>query len=455
MNRAQLLDGLAQDILAYVMHGNFPEAELASRLKLEGLDQRFDEYELLLDLHFILDEEVVAFVRRLPERLRSIRTESQSVSELRRGEVRGRIDWAATAKQRYRTNPRDPSTFVCEDHATNYDIPENLVVKSLLGTIHRTLQDAGEYLHGDYEWVQETWKGNESLIEELQEIVERNVHVRRIREPTVGEPTDRMIHQAAEARQAVYREAARLVDRRRRLHRGEEKAIRGLLERTAITPDDMSTLYELYVLFTMVGTLEDLLETNPEFRTIASARQELVRLDGPTEVVVYHDTAAGDRDLSFTADLGAGTSRSDRVQATAFDVAQTYFTDTTFRHHTGRPDVLIVQVRNRKTGEEAYLITEVKYSSNVKTVRRGIKETLEYLAFLRKGKEFVFGEESDAPFGDGWNGLLVTLDLEEETQSLAEQTATGNPVKILEASELSTGLARVLEEVIGESSGRE
>lgn len=453
MNRDQLLESVTQDILAYVMEGNFPEHELAKQLKLEGLDERFEEYELLLDLHFILRDDVRKYVKELPKRLRNIRTESQTVSRTHRGEIRGRINWESTVKERYAGNPRDRSLFVCEDHSTRYDIPENIVLKSVLGVIHHTLQEAESYLQEDYEWVQETWKGNEELIEELQRVVERNVHVLRIREPTVTEPTDRMLFQAASARQEVYQKAAKLYRARERLHRGEQSAIKSLLQRTAITPDDMSTLFELYVLFKMVGTLERMLESTPVYRTIASDQQELVRIDSDREIVLYHDKSAEDRDLSFRSEIDdpANWSRSDAVQQESLELARTYFKNEQFTNHTGRPDVLILEVRDEDEQSYEYLITEVKYSSNTKTVRRGIKETLEYLAFLRLNEEFVFGtrEESDL-FGSGWNGLLVTRDLEEETQTLEEQMATNTSIKILQSGEIEEGLEAILGRVVGE-----
>ena len=94
-------------------------------------------------------------------------------------------------------------------------------------------------------------------------------------------------------------------------------------------------------------------------------------------------------------------------------------------------------------GEQDYLITEVKNSTNTKTIRQGTKETLEYLAFLQQGDEFVYGSEvTEGYFGDGWNGLLVIQDLVEETTSLEEQE---NEIKILQASEIERELVDVLQ----------
>ncbi|MFP9062344.1 hypothetical protein ACLI4R_17720 [Natrialbaceae archaeon A-chndr2] len=451
MNREQLLEQLTEDVLAYVMRGTFPEREFARSIKPEQLDERFDEYELLLDLHFILQSDVVEFVRDLPEHLRSIRTETRTVSRTRRGTVDGRINWGATVKKRYAEHPRDASIFVCDNRSENYDIPENVVLKQLISVVHRTVREASDYLVEDYDWVSETWRGNEDLIDELQRVVERNVHVRRIREPDSYEPTERMLTTAADSRQQVYREAAKLVRSRNRLFDGDEREIRRLLEKTAIAPDDENVLFELFVLFRFVRTLENLRESQPTFQTIATDRQEIARFEGEKDLVLYHDNSANDKDLSFVAVPDEDQdhhSRSDKVQLVSQAVAGNYF-DKDYQNQTGRPDVIVLEIISEDDTPNEYLITEVKNSTNEDTIRRGIKETLEYLAFLRVNEEYVFGTNNPTDeeyFGSGWNGLLVVQDLGDETASLSEQK--GSEIAILQASELDRELQTVLRHIL-------
>ncbi|QFU84283.1 hypothetical protein [Natronorubrum aibiense] len=450
MNRDQLLEQLTSDILAYAMKGSFPERELARSIKPEQLDERFEEYELLLDLHFILQDDVVEFIRQLPEHLRSIRTETRTTSRTRRGTVDGRINWGDTIKKRYSQYPRDSSIFVCDNRSVDYDIPENLVLKRLISVVHRTIREAEEYLRADYDWVSETWKGSEDLIDELQRIVERNVHVRRIREPETYEPTERMLTTAADSRHEVYRNAASLLRGRQRLLRGEPDEIRRLLEETAIAPDDVDSLFELFVLFRFVATLEEMRESQPQFKTIATDRQEVARFEGEKEIALYHDNSARDRKLSFVAvpdEDKENPSRTDQVQLIAQEVAGNYFKKD-YQNHTGRPDVIVLEIISEDENEHEYLIVEVKNSTNEDTIRRGVKETLEYLAFLRVNKEYVFGREdgNEDYFGSGWNGLLVVQDLEEETASLREQS--DREIAILQASELEAELEAILREVV-------
>ena len=451
MNRDELIEGLTQDILAYVMQGGFPKRELATSIKPEALDERFEEYDLLLDLHFILKPEVVTFVEQLSQRLRNIRTETTTVARTQRGGIDGHINWGATVKARYATNPRDRSLFVTENRSEDYDIPENIVLKRLLSVIYTTLRDADEYLRRNYDWVTDRWQANTDLIDELQRTVERNVHVRRISDPETYEPTERMLTTAEQARQEIYRDAADLLRARQRLFDGDPDELRSLLAHTAITPDDQARLFELYVLFRFIATLEAIQETQPVFQTIRSGRQEIARIDGPQEIVIYHDTSASDRGLSFRTEPdidGRELTRAERVQRTAREVASNYF-NTEFRNHTGRPDVIVREIESDDPLAYEYLIAEVKHSTREDTIRAGIKETLEYLAFLRVNEEYVFGRDSEVDpevFGSGWNGVLVVQDLDQETPSVAEQ---GNePITILQAGELDQDLPTVLREVL-------
>lgn len=446
MNRQELLDQLSQDILTYVMHGSFPEEHLAAEIKPDALDERFYEYEMLIRLHFVLDPDVVSFVESLPTQLRSIKTQTKRVSSESKGGLNGRINWNETIKRRHSRNPNDGSLFVCENRSESYDIDENIVLKRLLSLIYSTIDQCEEYLTQDHEWVTDRWKEGGELIESMRDVFERNVHVNRIREPESYEPTSRMMQRATESRNEFYRDASRLLSRYRRTLEGEETAIRDLLDRTAITPDDDETLFELFVLFRYIAAIEDWSDERFRLRTIESGSQEVAKLvDDDVEIVVYHDNSAKKRGLRFLTDVHDKEpdtlSRTEFVEREAKLVADNYFVDKSDQSTTGRPDVIVLEITSGTNTE--YLITEVKYSNRPQTIRKGIRETLEYLAFIREDDDFLHDEE--AYFGSGWNGVLVTQDLDEtKTAPLDEQQS----IRILQASELETKLTDVLERVL-------
>ena len=447
MDREEMLDHLTQDVLTYVMQGRFSAHRFAETVKPAELDERFDDYESLVRLHFLLRPDVVEFVERLPSRLRSVKTQTESVSNVSRGKVTGRINWAATARERYSTNPNDVSLFVCENRSESYDIAENIVLKRLLSVIYSTLRDCEEYLRAEYDWVTDRWKENLELIEVMTDLFERNVHVKRIREPAEYEPTDRMFQRAAESRAPVYREAVRLLDRYHASLAGDADAIRELLEETAITPNDDETLFELFVLFKFIAAIEGLRDERFELRTITSGSQEVARIDGrDAEIVLYHDNSARDRGLRFAPDEPEKErrllNRSEMVQREAREVTAHYFKRDVSSVRTLRPDVIVLEVL--REGEMEYLVTEIKNSTREETIQMGIRETLEYLAYLQRDHEFVFDEDTEY-FGSGWNGLLVIQDLDRrETRDLEEQRS----IRILQASEVESRLAEVVERMV-------
>lgn len=448
MDREHLLRTLTSDILTYVMHRSFPEQHAMERIKPNGLDHRFDDFEMLMRLHFILHPDVVDFVEELPVRLRSIKTQTESVTSVSRGTVDGRIDWHGTTQERYSRNPQDKALFVCEHRSENYDIEENLVLKALLSLIYDTLNECSRYFERDYEWVTDRWKDSLDLVETMTNLFERNVHVRRIRQPQAYEPTDRMIERSVASRQRIYREAAALLSRYRETLAGDADALRELLEQTAITPSDDETLFELYVLFRYVSAIENLSDEEFTLRTIESGSQEVARLtsdDTDEQVVLYHDNSARDRGLSFISNISdkseRSPSRTERIHREAQKIANTYFTEEEFRTATGRPDIIVLEIQQKN--QHTYLITEIKYSSRPETIRSGIKETLEYLAFLRQDGELVH-DEPDI-FGSGWSGVLVVRDLPDtKTAAVGDQRS----IRILQASEVEDQLQTILQRIL-------
>lgn len=447
MDRTDLIDAVAEDLFAYVMHGSIPEEHVAAQIKPAGLDERFEDFETLVDLHFVLRPEVVDFVEALPQRIRNIKTQTKNVTTASRGGISGRIDWEATVTTRASTAPGDRSLFVCDTRHESYDVDENVVLKRLLSVIYSTLDDSEAYLRQEYDWVTERWQENLDLVDRMRDLFERNVHVTRIRDPESYEPTDRMLQRAATARNEIYRESASLLREHRASRRGDVAAIRHLLEETTIAPDDEETLFELYVLFEYVRAIEDHQDGDATVATIETDRQEVARVESETgsDVVLYHDNSARDRDLSFVREpvekADADLTRSERVRRESRQVLDRYFEDDRFELHTNRPDVIVLEIHHDDGYE--YLVTEVKHSTRPETIHDGVTETLEYLAFLRRDDQLVFEERE--PFGSGWNGVLVIQDIEgRATASVRDQ----DTIRILQASELTETLPVLLDEVL-------
>ena len=447
MEKNELIDSLTEDILTYVMHGNFPEKDFAESLKPSDLNSRFNDYEKLMDFHFVLRNDVIEFVRNLESELRSISTETRNKSRVRHGSVDGRINWNSTIQERYSRNPNNHSLFVCENKTERYDTGENIVLKRFLSVVYQTLKDCEDFLEDNHKW-SERWKSEKDLVEEMKNIFERNVHVKRIKDPEEYEPTERMLNSAENSRKKLYRESARLLRKREDIFTGDEDEIRELLNKTAIKPDDEETLLELFVLFRFISTIESIESEEFSLDTIESGSQKVACLESKDkEISVYHDSSTDIESLKFKfdpeSDASKPYSRPEEVELKSREIIEDYFKKST-SNHTGRPDVILVEVFDKEEGDREFFVTEVKNSTNEKTIRRGIKEALEYLAFLRDGEQFL--NKPDV-FGGEKSGLLVVQDFEDDSD-VAQLDEQKGPIRIVEASKLEDSIEDLIAEKI-------
>lgn len=457
MNKEELIDELTGSIIGYIMKtGVFPQNKLTELIKPKELAERYNKFENLIDLHFILKEEIVEFVSDLPNNLRNIKTQTKNISRTKHGITEGRINWEKTIQKRYSENPKDSSLFVCDNRTEHYDIPENLVLKKLLSIIYHTLKTSEDLFDENPSWLTKRWETEKSkeTIDKMKMIFERNVHVNRIRQPEKYEPTERMIFTAKNSRSKIYRDAGEHLELRNEIQNKNEEELKKLLEDTALIPKDEETLFEMYVLFRFILELFEIYENKKvEFEEIRTGKEEIARYLGEKEVVLYHNNSARDRNIKFKSEVESKSynelSRTEKVQKRSHEIMNEYFTKKSFSNHTKRPDIIMLQVESEEGSEYKYLITEIKNSSEVNTIRRGVKETLEYLAFLKSGTgsgEFVYpGEDHESCFGGEWNGLLVIQDLD-DTSTLDIESQ--EDIKILQASEVKEKLNRMIEEVI-------
>lgn len=130
MDEEDIVEELTQDVFSYVMHGGVPE-DFAVNALAADIKNRFADYSELVQIHFLLQEDVQNFVENLPDRVRSMKTETRRRSETRNGSIEGRIDWSETFRER-NSRGRNPALFVCETRNEHYNTPENMVLKRLL-----------------------------------------------------------------------------------------------------------------------------------------------------------------------------------------------------------------------------------------------------------------------------------------------------------------------------------
>ena len=441
----ELLKAVADDFHTFLRRGVRFERIIGSA----HADLDIDDVETLLRIHFVLTEStenesvgVVDFMRQLEERIRRMKTTTLPQSREYHGEVRGRIDWQGTVKTRARKGRLDEPVFVCSEPEEHYNIDENLVLKRLLTVIHEIVTEDLAYAVENpegYEWLsawtssidESSSRNEEPAADMLKRVYERNVYLQRI---NVDERavTDRVIESVKRSRSTFYQESAELLDRYRQLMRHELDAeeARDILNHTVIAPEKTETLFELYWVFRLLDAFD-----TAQYRVLADWRKSpstVARWEqGESRFVLSHDSAG--EALTFHEKLQSQEIESNgylfrlnevltRWQSLSEELLDRGGSNSLWG---GRPDIVLERFEENVDGEwvvEDVFIGEVKYTQNIDYAATGLRELLEYMAFVRHAggnKEYV--EDAEHVLESVTvRGLLFTDDLNGDTTNADE-----------------------------------
>ena len=387
-----LLDEIAPDLVAYLKGGT--TVNLASFAAKALPELSSPDLDRLLRIHFVLTETgdgevgVVDFARDLPGRLQRIRTTVEPRTRRYEGEVHGRVQWNRTLPERSSRIGAGDLLFVCDEIERNYETAENLVLKVVIGIITGIVQQdlAGVFQTGTPAWLG-TWAPDSRLRQEFLTASGRNVYLRRI-EVDADRITDAMISRALRSRLPLYRDAAALLARYRRLmrHDLDTTEARRLLTTTFIRPDREAVLFELYWVLRIIRAFRCHAE-KIEFLPIETGARYVAqwKIAGDTYVISHDST--GSFGFSESAAAARETLRSpDTFFGRMLRVHAEYQTLTggTSDHlWGGRPD-LVLEV-TRADGRRSILLGEVKYTRSRDYAAQGLRELLEYMALVRDG----------------------------------------------------------------------
>lgn len=439
----ELLAAIADDFHTYLRRGVRFERVIGS----VHPDLDIDDIETLLRIHFVLtdsandelDVGVLDFVRRLEARIRRMKTTTTPESIERRGEIRGHIDWQRTVKTRSRAGRLDEPIFVSSLPEEHYDIDENLVLKRLLSIIKGIVfDDLAHVLENPeaYDWLS-SWTDSgknspehdfESAAEMLERVLDRNIYLQQIN----GEGTelsDRTIESVKQSRSVLYQDAAVLLDRYRQLMRHEldSEEAREILNHTIIAPERTEVLFELYWLFRILDAYDavqyHVLTDQRDNPSVIASWME----DGARYEISHNATGSG---LMFDESLGSEMIRPDgylyrmnevlsRWQSLSEQLLDRSGSDSLWG---GRPDIVMKRYEQDEGDEwnlNEIFVGEVKYTQNPDYVATGLRELLEYMAFVRRcgrRKEYVEAPENVLD-SVRVRGLLFVDDLNREISS--------------------------------------
>lgn len=396
----KLLKEIADDLNQFLKHGN-----LTSFTKKIEPNLNIDNIEKLLRIHFVLTSKddsneigVIDFIKELPQRLRRIKTTIKQEAEIFNGEVRGRINWNNTLKQRYNQDPNGKTLFVCDKREKNYEISENIVLKHLLQIIHSIIyHDLNLAFEHKYKWLRE-WVEEEKLKKVLDQLFFRNVYLKKIDiSKTVA--NDRMIDRASKSRILLYKEASLLISRYRKLMNYEldEREAKELLKNTFIKPEKTHVLFELYWIIKIIKQFK-----NPKFQLIEPNSNNIVaKWDASgCKYTIYHDSNGSFEFKESIEKLNKMLENKNNYLGRELKVLQKLEQMAQINKDKnlwgGRPDI-ILEKYDDDNNLISILIGEVKYTDDRNYAIKGLRELLEYIALIKKEGKYV--ENYDNLFG--------------------------------------------------------
>ncbi|MFX0196312.1 MAG: hypothetical protein ACFFCW_09345 [Candidatus Hodarchaeota archaeon] len=379
-----MLEEIAGDLNQYLKHGN-----LRSFAKEIDPNLNIDNIMKLLRIHFVLTTNgdngkagVIDFIEKLPQRLRRIKTAVKKETETFEGEVKGKINWQGTLKQRYNQNPGNKALFVCDKREKNYEIAENLVLKRLLQIVHGIVyNELNPAFENKYIWLK-GWIGEKELKNVLNQLFLRNVYLRRI-ELAKHTVTDRMISRATKSRNALYKDAGELLIRYNKLmsYELDPAEAKELLHNTFIAPDKAETLFELYWTIKIIKHFSD-----PTFQLIEPGRDTVATWRAKNyEYKIYHDSVGSFEFQESAKEISRFLKHKDNYLGREVKILKKIEQLTGVGSNSlwgGRPDI-VLEKYDENNNLLSILMGEVKYTQDKGYAIQGLKELLEYMALIK------------------------------------------------------------------------
>lgn len=393
---ADLLQEIGHDLVVYLRDGYLGVGSF-----LKGVDPSLSDLQKLLEVHFVLQDDVIEFVRSLPENVRRLKTISGKATETSDSLIRGRIIWTDTLRERFRRNPADQTHYVNQVQVRNLQVKENVVLIEFLQVLRRILTDQVQpLLHKEYQWLQRWIEPD--LIRDFLHVVDRNIYLQQIVPHRVSQ---RMINDTRDSRMFVYAQAADLLDQYysltnpSRWHTIEDyhSKITEFFRKTFITPANADTLFELYWAIKVIRNLPG----QASLEVIDSTSGELACAeDDYFKYEVYHDRIP--EDLGFSIGIEELANGDNQYAQRLYwsrkrlrRLGQEIFGRSADSIWGGRPDILVV-IRSKVTGDLVKLIIgEVKNTVEKGYAAEGLKQLLDYIAFVKYKNQYILNRYDD------------------------------------------------------------
>lgn len=388
----ELIEGISDFLVIYLKSG---KVQLNSFIK--KTDLQISQLEQLLQIHFLLKDEVKQFVRELPVLIRKFKTSTTVRQDTYHGQIKGQINWSKTINSRLTRNAMDYTIFSVNEKNREYAVKENLVLLEVTQTLYTILfkKIDSEY-YKKYTWFQD-WNELKHIVHHM---LTKNIYLSRVQTDQT-KVTDRMILDTLKHRNPLYRKAASILQQYRKVLAGEidQQEVQQLLRETFVYPQEEDVLFELY----WVVQLIEYNTKNAQLQIMDGRNNLVANWNDETYLYkVYHDST-GSKQIKFnvltkevslhehpfiTRKLNSMT----KVEKLAKDLFCHSF-DTSI-YWSGRPDI-IVEIYEKDTNVlKNVVIGEVKHTTRIEYAITGLRELVDYVTFV-KDKNSKYMDQSD------------------------------------------------------------
>lgn len=371
-----ILEDINEFIQLYLFKGNVS-------LNDETIENLFelshDDLTTLKVVHFMISDEIRKFIKILPQLVRNLAHSTQKETEILKGNIRGRIDWEATLKERYSQGFGDKSLFVCNPPIKYYDLEENQLLKFLLKRIQYLQKNYLSFISEDNFNIEnidqnKDWYTIVNDNSQMARLTLKKVYFKDISDVKIK---SKHLRKCMKNRNLLYHYVAKAY----RLYEDlfileDENVLKELINKRIIKTADADKLYEIYVFFNLVKSLpvemHKLLFSSNDYSTSCF-------IDDLKITVHYQKTPVKLKEISEY-----------------LEILENY----EIRGSTRAPDVIL---EFEKDGETYYRLVEVKNSSDTSYVRASLYKVMGY---YKDFKRICFVENFD--FTRNYPVVLVT-----------------------------------------------
>ena len=313
-----------------------------------------DDLTTLKSVHFLLSDEVRSFVKSLPQLIRNLSHSTRKETELIRGNIRGRIDWSLTLKERMSEGFDDKSLFVCNPPLKYYDLEENQLLKFILKKIIYLKKNYLDFITPDNFDIDKIDTNNDwyTIVNDNYQITSRILKKVYFNDISDVKIKSKHLRKCLKNRNLLYHKVSNVYSLYEDLFiSNDEEILKELISKRIVKTADGDKLYEIYVFFNLVRALP----------------VELHKLMFSTN---DYSTSCVINNVKITVHYQKTPEKLKEISE-YLEILDNY----EIRGSTRAPDVIL---EFEKNGEIWYRLVEVKNSSSTSYVRGSLYKVMGY-----------------------------------------------------------------------------